>query len=318
MTPRFAWPTFKDKWDCRVTEFSLDGQHEPELIDSEYLRLKASERSWSNAEVTLTASSDQVLPPALTDLSAHILFACRATQVRRVFRMTPDSSGRTFEAVLGIPRSIVGQKASLTMELVATHGGRRRIVGTGLEWELIGEPGEAPLRAGAPPLRNAWVGFAGDDAPPDARRSPTSHCYLDINQSPPVLYLNSGIDGFESLIKAENAKTERRRHRDLLGAMIARQVANSLLRAAIDDITPGEYDAPAAGPTTPILRSTCEALARELPDTNSVEELYEKVGALDGNPAATAEFWAEADLVLDRITGMSDTVVNVCKDVKHV
>lgn len=136
--------------------------------------------------------------------------------------------------------------------------------------------------------------------------------------SHPLLYLNSGIDGFETLIKAENAKTERRRHRDLLGAMIARQVTNSLLRAAIDEISTGEYGAPATGPTTRILQNTCEALARELSDTNSVEELYEKVGALNGNPTATAQFWVEADLALDRMTGLSDTITNVCKDVKHV
>lgn len=318
MTPRFAWPTFRDPWDCQVTGFSLDGDSEEGAIDSDHLRLRAAERVWSTADIALSATTDEALPAGLTALTAHVLLACKATQLRRVYRMVPHVDGGRFDAQISIPRSAVAQKASLSVELVATHGDRQRIAGAGVEWILIVEPGEAPSSTSAPPLGNAWVDFASDEAPPEARRSPMGYCYLDINQSPPLLYLNSGIDGFEALIKAENAKTERRRHRDLLGAMIARQVTNSILRAAIDEITPGEYGAPATGPTTRILQSTCEALARELADTNSVEDLYEKIAGLEGNPTAMAQFWAEADLVLDQMTGLSDTVMNVCKDVKYV
>lgn len=318
MTPRFAWPTYRDRWDCQVTEFALDGERHGDAIDSDYLRLKASERVWSAADIALSATTDEPLPAGLAGLTAHVLLACPTTQLRRAYPMVAHPDGSRFDAQISIPRSAVTQKASLLVELVATHGERQRIVGAGVEWTLIVDPGEAPRPAGAPPISSAWLDFTSDDAPPEARRSPTGYCYLDINEAPPLLYLNSGIDGFETLIKAENAKLERRRHRDLMGAMIARQVTNSLLRAAIDEITPGEYGAPATGPTTRILQSTCDALARELPDTNSVEDLYEKVAALDGNPAATAQFWAEADLVLDRMTGLSDTIMNVCKDVKHV
>ena len=318
MTPRFAWPTYKDKWDCQVTEFTLDGEPVDGAVDTDYLRLNAAEPSWSAASIKLSAHTAEHLPPGLDDLTAHVLVACPTTQLRRAYPMTANAAGDGFDAQISIPRSLVTQKAVLTVELVATHAERQRVVGSGVEWTLIVEPGEAPRPAGAPPLRNAWVDFAGDEAPPEARRSPQGYCYLDINESPPLLYLNSGIDGLETLIKAENAKTERRRHRDLIGAMIARQVTNSLLRAAIDEITPGEYGAPATGPSTRILQNTCEALARELPDTNSVEELYEKVAALESNPAAAAQFWADADLMLDRMTGLSDTIMNVCKDIKHV
>ncbi|BBZ03841.1 hypothetical protein MCHIJ_32780 [Mycolicibacterium chitae] len=318
MTPRFAWPTYRDQWDCQVTQFSLDSERHDDVIDSDYLRLKASERVWSVADIEISATTDQPLPAGLTGLTAHVLLACPTTQLRRAYPMAPHSDGSRFDAQICIPRSAVTQKASLTVELVATHNERLRIVGAGVEWALIVEAGEAPRPAGAPPISSAWIDFTSDDAPPEARRSPMSYCYLDLNESPPLLYLNSGIDGFEALIKAENAKLERRRHRDLLGAMIARQVTNSLLRAAIDEIAPGEYGAPATGPSTRILQSACEAMSRELSDTNSVEDLYEKIAALEGNPAATAQFWAEADLVLDRMTGLSDTVMNVCKDVKHV
>ncbi|MCV7281682.1 hypothetical protein H7J88_18790 [Mycolicibacterium flavescens] len=318
MTPRFAWPTYRDQWDCQVTGFKLDGEPDDDAIDSDYLRLKTPERVWATADIELSATTDEPLPTGLSVLTAHVLLACATTQLRRAYPMVEHPDGSRFDAQISIPRSALTQKASLSVELVATHGERQRIIGTGVEWTLVVDPGEAPRPAGAPPISSAWLDFKSDDAPPEARRSPMSYCYLDINEAPPLLYLNSGIDGFETLIKAENAKLERRRHRDLMGAMIARQVTNSLLRAAVEEITPGEHGAPATGPATRILQNTCEALARELPDTNTAEDLYEKVAALDGNLTATAQFWAEADLVLDRMTGLSDTVMNVCKDVKHV
>ena len=318
MTPRFAWPTYRDRWDCQVTGFCLDSERHDDAVDSDYLRLKASEGVWSTADIELSATTDEPLPTELTGLTAHVLLACPTTQLRRAYPMVAHADCSRFDANISIPRSAVTQKASLSVELVATHGERQRIVGAGVEWTLIVDPGEAPRPVGAPPISSAWLDFTSDDAPPEARRSPMSYCYLDINEAPPLLYLNSGIDGFETLIKAENAKLERRRHRDLMGAMIARQVTYSLLRAAIDEITPGEYGAAASGPTTRLLQNACEALAGDLPDTNAVEDLYEKIAALDGNPAATAQFWAEADLVLDRMTGLSETIMNVCKDVKHV
>lgn len=318
MTPRFAWPTYSDQWDCQVTKFSLDGHDADESVDTDYLRLKAEDRPWSTAAISLSATTDEASPPGLSDLTAHVLVACKTTQLRRAYRMTPKSNGDGFDARISIPRSAVTQKASLTVELVATYGERQRVVGSGVEWTLVVDPGEAPRPAGKPPLRNTWVDFSSDEAPSEARRNPIGHCYLDINETPPLLYLNSGIDGFETLIKAENAQKERRRHRDLLGTMIARQVAGALLRAAIDEVTPGEYGAPASGPTSRILQDTCEALAEELPDTASVGELYEKVGALAGNPAEAASFWAEADFALDRMTNLSETIVNVCKEAKYV
>ncbi len=318
MTPRFAWPTYKDQWDCRVTQFNLDGRDAHDDVDSDHLRLMTAGRSWSGAEVTIVSSTDEATPAGLTELSAHVLIACPTTQLRRAHPMTARSGESGFEATISIPRTFVAQKASIAVEFMATHDGRRRLVAAGVPWALVVDEAEAPRPAGAPPLRSAWVDFASEEAPPDARRSPTGYCYLDLNESPPLLYLNSGIDGFETLIKADTARTERRRHRDLLGSMIARQVAGSLLRAAVDEVSPGDYGAPATGPTTKILQSACEAVAKELPDTDSVDQFYEKVGALNGNPAATATFWAEADLVLDRITGVSDTIVNVCREVKYV
>lgn len=318
MTPRFAWPTYKEQWDCQVSKFFLDGQESNDYIDTDYLRLNGSERTWTTAEVTLSATTREVIPSGLTDQSAHVLIACSTTQLRRSYPMTPMSDGNGFEARISIPRTCLTQKATISVEVVAQIDDRRRIVGTAVDWTLAVEASEVPRPAGAAPLRSTWVDFAGSDAPPEARRNPTGYCYVDITKSPPLLYLNSGIDGFQSLIMADNAKTERRRSRDLLGATVARQVANSLFRAAFDEVTPGEYGAPAAGPTSGLLKSISDAVATELPDTESADQLYEKIATLSSNPTAAAEFWADVDLALDRMTGLSDTIVRVCAEVKYV
>jgi hypothetical protein len=317
VTPRFAWPTYKEQWDCQVSGFVLDGQDAGDYIDSDYLRLNGSERTWSTAEVTLAASTSEIVPFGLTDQTAHVLVACSATHLRRSFPMTPLLDGNGFQARISLPRTGVTQKATISVEIVAQFGDRRRVVGAAVDWTLAVEVGEAPRPAGAPPLRSTWIDFAGDDAPPEARRNPTGYCYADIVKSPPLLYLNSGIDGFQSLIMADNAKTERRRHRDLLGATVPRQVANTLFRAAVEEVTPGEYGAPAAGPTSGLLRNICEAVASELPDTEAVDDLYERISNLSGNPSGAAIFWTDVDLALDRMTGLSEAIVRICGEVKH-
>ena len=318
MTPRFAWPTYKEQWDCQISEFVLDGQGAGEFIEADYLRLNGSERTWSTAEIGLAASTSELIPSDLTDQSAHVLIACPATQLRRAFPMTPMSDGNGFEARISVPRTALTQKATISVEVVAQFGDRFRLVGTAVDWTLTVEVGEAPRPGGALPLRSTWVDFAGSDAPPEARRNPTGYCYIDITKSPPLLYLNSGIDGLQSLIMADNAKTERRRHRDLLGATVARQVANTLFRAAFDEVTPGEFGASAVGPTNGLLSNICEAVATELPDTESADQLYEKIATLSSNPTAAAAFWTDVDLAIDRMTGLADTIVRICAEVKHV
>ena len=76
MTPRFAWPTYKEQWDCQVSGFVLDGQNASEYIDTDYLRLNGVERAWGTAEITLSASTNESIPSGLTDQSAHVLIAC--------------------------------------------------------------------------------------------------------------------------------------------------------------------------------------------------------------------------------------------------
>ena len=177
---------------------------------------------------------------------------------------------------------------------------------------------EAPGRHGVPPLKTTWVDFSTSEAPAEARRYGTAHAYVDVATTPPVLYLNKGIDGLQQLILSENAKLERRRQRDMLGAQIARYVTNALFRTAADQVSADIYGGPAEGPAGHVFRSVCEAVAAQLTSTETVNDLYEAVlkvrdGTLDG-----PTFWADVDLALDRMTSVSSIVTQICAEVKHV
>ena len=318
MSPRFPWPTFNEQWNCRVERLLLDGEDATAAIYEDHLAIDTHALNWSEATVFLTASTDEPTPDGLTDLSAYVMVTCGATQLRLPYQMTYNLDRTAFEAKIRIPRAALAGKANILAQITSDRGGRRRVVGSSIAWTVVLEKGESPARSGSAPLKTTWVDFSAGDAPPEARQNPTTYCCVDINHDPPTLFLNSGIDGFQSLILAENAKLERRRHRDLLGAMIAKQVANSLVRAAVDEVEPGEFGAPAAGPTSRILREMCEALAQELPETETVEDLYELVADLPGNGLAAGQFWSQVDLALDRMTSLADVVAKTCKEVKHV
>src|SRR5262249_15360329 len=105
MTPRFAWPTYREQWDCRASSFVLDGQEASDYIDDDYLRLNSTERHWETAVVDIAVSTDEALPSGLKNQTAHVLVACSASQLRRTYPMTPASDGQSFEAKLAISRA---------------------------------------------------------------------------------------------------------------------------------------------------------------------------------------------------------------------
>ncbi|WP_161552124.1 hypothetical protein [Mycobacterium xenopi] len=192
------------------------------------------------------------------------------------------------------------------------------MVASTLPWALIVDKAAAPRKAGVPPLKTIWVEFGANEAPTEARRHSGAHAYVDITLSPPILYLNKGIDGLQSLILADKPKLERRRHRDLISAFIARYVASTLFRAAAEQVTTDEFGGPAEGPTGQVFRDICEAVAVELPYTETVQDLYETIARLPDGPPESAVFWADVDLALDRMTSVSSTVAAVSEQVKYV
>jgi hypothetical protein len=123
-----------------------------------------------------------------------------------------------------------------------------------------------------------------------------------VSPTPPVLYLNRGIDGLQQLILSENAKLERRRQRDMIGAQIARYVANALFRAATEQVSADEFGGRPDGPAGHVFSSVCEAVAAQLTSTETVNDLYEAVLMVRDGTFNGPKFWADVDLALDRMT----------------
>ncbi|EUA52266.1 hypothetical protein I553_2452 [Mycobacterium xenopi 4042] len=67
-----------------------------------------------------------------------------------------------------------------------------------------------------------------------------------------------------------------------------------------------------------MFRDICEAVAVELPYTETVQDLYETIARLPDGPPESAVFWADVDLALDRMTSVSSTVAAVSEQVKYV
>jgi hypothetical protein len=317
---RFAWPSYQAPWECIVTSVDLDGSAGTLEINDEHFRVDAFDDTWSSAELAVEVATNEPRPAGLEDLNAYVLVTCSATQLRRSYPLTTSPSGSAlgFSGALKIPRTALSGKATLTAEIVGMFQGRPRVVGSSVPWGLVVDKSEAPDRPGVPPLRTVWIDFADADAPMEARRHVEGHAYVDVAATPPVLYLNKGIDGLQLLILSNSAKLERRRHRDMLGASIARYVANALFRAAVEQISADDFGGPPDGPTGRVLRDICEAVAAELPDTETVDDLYRAIADLPAGTAASASFWANVDLALDRMTSLSSTVARICEEAKRV
>jgi hypothetical protein len=318
--PRFAWPAYEESWEGTVEAVRVDEIDASQSIDHDHLRVDLYDREWEAVELTIMATTNEPPPNGLDDVQAHVLLSCPATQLRRPYpiEFTTDEGRPTFRGSINLPRSAVARKAFAVVEVIATHDGRRRVIGSTLPWAVIIEKADAPEKPGVPPLRTVWVDFAGSDAPEEARRHAVAHAYVDVRAAPPVLYLNKAIDGLQSLILADRPKLERRRQRDLISAYVARYVASTLFRSAVEEVSADEFGGPAQGPTGRVFRDICEAIAAELPETETVQDLYDVIARLPDGPPDSAAFWSDVDLALDRITSVSSTVATVVEQVKHV
>jgi hypothetical protein len=315
-----TWPSYQDPWECIVTNVVLDGSAGTLEINGDHFRVDAFDDTWGWAELEVEVSTNEPPPKGLDDMKAYVLVTCSATQLRRSYPLKNNDGDAAlrFNGAFKIPRTALSGRATLTAEIVGTFQGRLRAVGASVPWGLVVDKSEAPDRPGVPPLKTVWIDFSDADAPIEARRHVEGHAYVDVAATPPVLYLNKGIDGLQLLILSNSAKLERRRHRDMLGASIARYVANALFRAAVEQISADDGEGVPDGPTGRVLRDVCEAVAAELPDTETVEDLYRAIADLPDGTAASASFWANVDLALDRMTSLSSTIARICEEAKRV
>jgi hypothetical protein len=316
---RYPWPCYRDPWECLVTDVRLDDGAAALRVNGDLFRVDAFADAWSSAELAVEVTTDEPPIRGIQDLRAHVLLTCAATHLRRSYLLEIDGEEAhpRFKGRLTIPRSVVAGKATLTAELIGTYEGRQRSVGSSVPWALVVDVSDAPQMAGIPPLQTVWVDFGGAEAPLEARRWASAPAYLDLSATTPVLYLNKGIDGLQLLILSNNAKLERRRHRDMLGAVIARYAANALFRAAAEQVTADGYGGRPEVPGSRVLRDMCEAVAAQLPDAETVDDLYDMLADLSEGRLNGARFWANVDLAIDKLTS-APTIAQICEEAKRV
>lgn len=317
MTVRYAWPTFRHPWDLQVSCLHLDGESRTDLLDDTHRRLDLTDLDdWARCEIIVTASTSETLSLPLAGV--HTLVEAATTSLRRPVPLEPGGDGYVGRVILD--RADVSGAVHVRALVTARVDDRVRTVGSSDGWTVAVDRSAAPLPPGAPPFKTVWVDFTSADAPLLAQQTPTAHAHMDIAHEP-VLYLNSAIEGFGSLLTADHAKTERRRARDLMGSQVARLSLTTLFRAASDEVLRSVDDTdegPPAAPASALHRQTCEAVASTMPSVSSIADLYDRLlSAHRGAATDRITLWAEIDLAIDTLTQVSDTVSTVSKELRH-
>ena len=317
MTARYPWPTYRHPWSLDVSSVRIDGatRDDVDLDTTRRLDLTSID-GWRELELDVRAQAGDGLDLQLHGV--HVLVEAVATGLRRPYPLVAAQGG--YVGTLRVHRADVAGAVHVHAVVSAVVDGRIRAAGSSDTWTLAVDRSAAPVPPGAPPFTTVWADFASDEAPILARRSPTAHAHFDASAEP-VLYLNSGIEGFGSLLNADHAKTDRRRARDLMGSQIARLALAAMFRAAAEDVLRSVDlgdEGPPAPPDSTLNRRTAEAVASAMPAISSPADLYERlVAAHRGSAADRASLWAEIDLAVDALTGVSDTVSSVSKELRH-
>lgn len=322
MTVHYAWPSYRKTWNFDVSAFSIDDEPDDGALDAEQRRIRADKSGpWSSASFNVVASTTETTPAGLDDVQAFLLVSAPATQLRQSVRLTASNTGDSapqWSADVELLRWMVGGAVTLELSVGASWEGRRRAVGSSEPWTLVVNPVAAPITPGAPPFKSAWIDFSADEAPLRARQQPAAYALMDLSGAEPVLLLNDAVDGLRHLVLADKARLERRRLRDIVSVEIARYAVSTLMRAAADAIDPVDDDAPIEPPGSGLLRQTCEAVARTLPDVEDVETLYHRLAhAHQRGTADRADLWTGIDLAIDTLVSQSDTIAQAALEVKH-
>lgn len=319
MSPVVGWPAFDGLWRLAISDVILDGSR---LLatDPDSYRLELHDPDWNSVSFHVKAVTTESVPDELGGLTGYALLTCHSTNTRIPFALRPESgSEQPNETVMSgeilLDRFVLNEVANLAVEITATHAGRARVVGRSHPWTLALTEGSTPSRSGIPPIGQVWTDFTAPDAPAPVRRTPHAKAMLELSGEKPTLYLNSGIPGFQTILTADNAKLERRRIRDLLGAEIAHYATRTLFRAAAAIVVAdGEGG---GGPTDQLLRNLCESVAKASGRFASVEELYDalvqRTSFIDH-----AELWADLDSAIDTLTNFSTTAARVTGEVQYV
>lgn len=325
MTPRYSWPSFRRPLRLEVSGARVDGRAVADgNLDPASRRLALGAEAWARLEADLVLDlGGQPVPDRLKTipggleglavLTSEAGYVRIPVPLRRQAGAEPRFTGR-----LDVARAEVGGVGRLEGEIVGQIAGvGHRVLGTAEPWSVAFDALDAPPSAGRSPVRTVWVDFA---EPPPGLAKLSSYertpIHIDFHGAEPVVYLNSGLTAFQTILTMDHARGARKTVRDLLGSWMATTVMLSFARAGLRELRRDE-DGTISRPQVPAVDRALDALVGQMQSVETVEQLAERLAEADEDPSEQARLWGEVILCAHRLTGAGQAVEEAAKRVLY-
>ncbi|MEU8270135.1 hypothetical protein AB0B89_23625 [Sphaerisporangium sp. NPDC049002] len=228
------YPVLAGDLSLEVREVRLDDVALPFAMISPANRVVAlhqvERQNWETARLSLVlrVPRQELQSGRWSDTSCFAVLSERRTNVRAAARLREDASGSWVgEVVLYRDRHVA--RADLTATMVATVGEvAGRVIGEARDLWTIDLQARAPTKAQS--VKTIWADFA-DERNPHLHPLRLDPWAVEAVGDMPVLYLNRGFEGLESLLRSNRVAD--RPVRDAIAAQIAADVWTTLFNAAV-------------------------------------------------------------------------------------
>ena len=262
------------------------------------------ESKWTSVILRFTVEGPESELRSLDNMGAELLMTASAqsgaSQLRKAVHLT--RLGTRWTGELELPRRLFKGRTVFRCVLTGMIEGKSfRYLGATEDWTLYFEEVRKQLPKGT--LDAVWVDFAADAERPFLRRYAAEMFYADVNQDPPVVYLNSKFDNLQDLFRENPRPTGMRMA--LLEAVrtgIARSVWQAMFQAAVTSIKAGEDGENADWPDVEwketVLKKILPNIYPNLEIQAALQAAYEdvKAGSVDQLTAAAVGV-IEADIL---------------------
>jgi len=256
-----------------IAAIRLDGTARTQLINKEAsaVHLYEDTKPWNRAELDLELTSDPAVVREFESkhgpISAVVVANCLPTNARQPLPLArSDVDPGRWSGILELDRdNLRGRVALVTTLTAAVNGVPQRPVATASGWTIhVDEPESLRLKG---TLKVKWLNFKNSDAPLPAKDYPTSTHVLAFTGGVPELWLNSGFEGLEPLLKDRKDRrgADKGLH-DFQRTGIARSVWMALISDSLAAIRVDTADDEYAETDWPEIPWQAEILKKVLPE----------------------------------------------------
>ncbi len=256
-----------------IAALRLDGTARMQLINKETsaVHLYEDAKPWNRAELDLELTSDPAVVREFENkhgrISAVVVANCLPTNTRQPLQLTrSDVDPGRWSGALELDRDNVrGRVALVTTLTAAVSGVPHRPVALASGWTVYADEPESLRLKGT--LKVKWLNFKNEEAPLPARDYPTSTHVVAFTGGVPELWLNSGFEGLEPLLKDRKDRrgADKGLH-DFQRTGIARGVWMALIADALAAVREESADDEVAEPDWPEIPWQAEILKLVLPE----------------------------------------------------